>query len=229
METKEFERFRFGFFEERQSARNGLAKVALSQLEGAERIVAENMLIEYLPDSRAIDGLAVLRSRRALPRLLEIFEAECAAQRGGDRDRSPCDLIRLAKALWQIAPGDRRFVVAITDALASADNPLHRIRAAQELFGVHDGAAARALDSALDDGEKLVRHQAARALFAMHGLPTDKEHYLTAMYRMMSTDATVRQDAKREILAAIRAQPPAGAAEARNASTTAPFDRAART
>ena len=211
METREFERFRFGFFEDRQSARNGLAKAALSQLEGAERIVAEDMLIAHLPDSRAVVGLAALRSRRALPRLLEIFETQRAAQRAaacaGDRDWSPSDLIRLAKALWQISPGDQRFVDAMTDALAFADNPLHRIRAAQELFGVHDGAAARALERALDDPEKLVRHQAASALFELHGLPMEKENCRKLMYLMMSNDEILREGAKGEILAAIGSQP----------------------
>jgi hypothetical protein len=71
-----FERFRFSFFEDPLSARDGLEMEALAALEGDERIRAEDMLLDYLPDTRAAIGLGALRSRRAEPALAELFEAE---------------------------------------------------------------------------------------------------------------------------------------------------------
>jgi hypothetical protein len=44
-----FERFRFSFFEDPDSARQGLDTTGLAQLEGEERARAEDMLIRFLP------------------------------------------------------------------------------------------------------------------------------------------------------------------------------------
>ncbi len=44
-----FERFQFSFFEDPNSARDGLATAALAQLEGEERIRAEDMLLIPFP------------------------------------------------------------------------------------------------------------------------------------------------------------------------------------
>ena len=71
-----FERFRFSFFEDNNSARDGLDTTALGELTGEERARAEDMLIDYLPDTRAVIGLGVLRVRRAEPLLVPLFEAE---------------------------------------------------------------------------------------------------------------------------------------------------------
>ena len=51
------ERFRLSFFEDPDSARQGLDTPALAGLVGEERERAEAMLIAFLPDSRAIIGL----------------------------------------------------------------------------------------------------------------------------------------------------------------------------
>ena len=71
-----FERFRLSFFEDPNSARDWLDAAALAQLEGEERARAEDMLLEYLPDSRGVIELGVLRSRRAEFRLAQLLEAE---------------------------------------------------------------------------------------------------------------------------------------------------------
>jgi hypothetical protein len=65
-----FEHFRFSFFDDPNSVRDGLDTAALAALTGEERVRAEDLLIAALPDSRAIIGLGVLRSRRAEPRLV---------------------------------------------------------------------------------------------------------------------------------------------------------------
>jgi len=98
-----FERFVFSFFEDSDSAREGLDTEALGRLVGEERRRAGDMLINALPDSRAIIGLGVLRSQRAEPNLLRLFEAERLAQRHSkllpDLGWSPYKLLHLVKAL----------------------------------------------------------------------------------------------------------------------------------
>ncbi|MFL4968873.1 MAG: HEAT repeat domain-containing protein [Xanthobacteraceae bacterium] len=205
-----FERFRFSFFEDTDSARQGLDTVALAQLAGEERTRAEDMLIRYLPDSRGIIGLGVLRSRRAEPGLVGLFEAERLAQGASklrrDSDWLPYRLIFLAKALWQIRPNPR-WPAAVIDVLASADEPIQRQTAAEELYDVRDPATVRALMTALDDPEGLVRHHAARGLLAIHGLPVDSDDAAHMTYRVMSDDAARREGGKRDILAAIAGRP----------------------
>src|SRR5258705_2313977 len=65
MASAAFERFRFSFFEDPDSPRNGLDIKALAALEGEERSRAEDMLLQYLPDTRAVIGLGALGSRQA--------------------------------------------------------------------------------------------------------------------------------------------------------------------
>jgi hypothetical protein len=54
---------RFSFFEDPDSPRNGLDLKALAALEANERNRAEDMLLQYLPDTRGVIGLGTLRSR----------------------------------------------------------------------------------------------------------------------------------------------------------------------
>ena len=70
------------------------------------------MLIRYLPDTRVVIGLGVLRSRRGEPLLVHLFNAERQAQ----RDSSSYSLVELSKALWQIRP-DSRLLAAVTEVL----------------------------------------------------------------------------------------------------------------
>jgi len=213
-----FERFRYSFFEDPDSWRDGLDKASLAQLEGEERTRAETMLIARLPDDRAIIGLGVLRSERAAPRLVQLFVAERKQQfedprrprsdsrRGSDRDWLPYRLIHLAKALWQIRP-DAGWPAAAIDVLAFADNAIQRQTAAEELYDVRDPATVQALIKALDDPYGLVRHHAARALLAIHGLAADSRDPQHMTYRVMSDDAARHEGAKRDILAAIAGRP----------------------
>jgi hypothetical protein len=198
MTSPAFERFRFSFFEDPDSPRNGLDMAALAALEGEERTRAEEMLLQYLPDTRGVIGLGALRSRRAERALVQLFEA--GQGWGGSAQ------IYLAKALWQIRP-DPRWLEAVIEVLASADEPMRRMTAAEALYGFRDPAAVSALVNALDDSEGLVRHHATRGLLALYGLSdksNDTEH---VMYRVMSTDAERREGGKRDILAAIAGRP----------------------
>jgi hypothetical protein len=194
-----FERFRFSFFEDANSARDGLDLAALAALEGDERSRAEQMLLQYLPDTRAVIGLGVLRSRRAESALVPLFEAERASGSGGAG-------MYLAKALWQIRP-DPRWLQAMIDILASAKKPTQRQNAAVALHDVRDPATAPALVRALEDPDGLVRHHAARALLALHGLPDQSDDSQHVIYRVMSDNPERREGGKRELLAAIAGRP----------------------
>src|SRR6266545_1203005 len=147
MASPAFERFRFSFFEDPDSPRNGLDMNALAALEGEERSRAEDMLLQYLPDPRGLE--------------------------------------------------------AVIEVLASADEPMRRLTAAEALYDFRDPAAVAALVKALDDPEGLVRYHAARGLLALHGLPDDSKDPQHMMYQVMSDDAERHDGGKRDILAAI--------------------------
>jgi HEAT repeat protein len=183
-----FDHFRFSFFEDTDSARQGLDLASLSALQGEERDRAEELLIHYLPDARGVIGLGVLRSRKAEGALLRLFEEERKAQAESARDPdpywTPYGLIDLAKALWQI-----------------------RLSAAEALYDVRDPSAAIGLTTALGDPEPLVRYHAARGLLSIYGItdaPTDPNHMI---YRIMSKDTVRREQGKEEILSAIAGRP----------------------
>lgn len=199
-----FKRFRFSFFEDPNSAHDGLDTEALAELKAEERSQAEDMLIRYLPDTRGVIGLGVLRSRRAELQLLRLFNAE------RQDDPTSGAVVELAKALWQIRP-DPRWLAAATRVLAAAEYDMQRMNAAIALSVFRDIEAVGPLVTALDDPSDLVRHHAARALLLIHGLSgqanvtTNSEKHM--MYRVMSDDAAERESGKRDILAAIAGRP----------------------
>jgi hypothetical protein len=209
MTSAEFERFRFSFFEDKNSARDGLATSALAELQGEEAAHAEAILIGFLPDTRGVIGLGILRSRRAEPALTRMFEDEQRAQReaaaAGGEPWQTDQMVYLAKALWQIRP-DRRWLDAILGVLA-AGGDWQRQMAVEELRGVNDPVVVPALIKAIDDTEPLVRHHAARGLLEMHGLSTETLDPAHMMYRIMSGDAARRESGKQDILAAIDGRP----------------------
>jgi HEAT repeat protein len=201
-----FERFHFSFFEDQDSARQGLDLVALGELTAEERARAEALLMAYLPDSRGVIGLGVLRSARAAPALLALFEAEQRAKLAHGSGWYPYGLIAIARALWQI---DRnpRWPASIIAVLTSASDPIERQTAAQALCDIRDPAAVTALRETLDAPEPLVRYHAGRGLLIIHGVmpaaalpPVGSDHML---YRVMSKDPARREGGKQDILAAI--------------------------
>jgi hypothetical protein len=209
MASAEFERFRFSFFEDKYSARDGLATTALAELKGEEAGQAEELLMGFLPDTRGVIGLGILRSRRAEPALTRMFEDEQRAQSkaaaAGDEPWQTDQLVYLAKALWRIRP-DRRWLDAIVGVLATGDD-WPRQMAVQELRGVSDPVAVPALIGALDDTQPLVRYHAACRLLEMYGLPTKSREPTHMIYRIMSKDAARRDGGKQDILAAIAGRP----------------------
>jgi hypothetical protein len=205
-----FERFRFKFFEDPNSARDGLDLATLAKLDGEERNRAEAMLLDFLPDTRGVIGLGVLRSRRAEPELIRLFEAERFAEREAKRIPDtlwyPFALIDLARALWLIDL-EPRWLAALIDVLAASTDETARQTAAEALYDIRDPAAVRALTKALDDPEALVRYHAARGLLGIHGLPNSSMDPENMMYRVMSDGNARRDGGKRDILAAIAGRP----------------------
>ena len=212
--SADFERFRWSFFEDNDSPRNGLDTVALRRLAGKERRTAERMLIRYLPDARGVIGLGALRSARAEPQLRRLFMAERRAQRAAHGTPASTGrvymLLYLAKALWPIRP-HAHYLAAVTDVLAASNRHLSRMEAAIALSVFRHTAAVRALIKALDDPERLVRHHAANSILAIHGLrdldDTSNVNMEHMIYRIMSEDADKRDGGKRDVLAAIAGRP----------------------
>jgi HEAT repeats len=207
-----FDRFKFSFFKDPTSAQDALDTAALEQLQGDERQRAEDMLIAFLPDSRAVIGLGVLRSQRAKLRLMALFVGErarqAAAVAGFDNDWNPLGIVYLARALWLIDP-DPQWPAAAIDVLRFSKSWTARQEAADALSGVRDPASVDALIKALDDGEPLVRFSAARALLATYGQRAEPMDPSAVVYRVMSNDAAHRAAAKNDILAAIAGHRPA--------------------
>jgi len=83
-----FDRFKYSFFDDPLSARDGLDTSSLAALQDGERARAETMLLAFLPDARAVIGLGVLRSRKALAALTALFDAERKHQHHA-RDERP--------------------------------------------------------------------------------------------------------------------------------------------
>ena len=201
-----FHRFKYSFFEDPTSARDALDISSLTALEGNERVKAETMLLEFLPDSRAVIGLGVLRSRKAEAELMRLFDVkrrqqleaqhDAQMQPGGPDEWHPSAMLYLAHALWRIHP-DPRWPQAVIEALSSARHWVFRQEAVEALYGINEPAAVQALTNALDDEEPLVRHAAAR------GLPVQPTDPQDMTIRVMSGDAARRESGKRDILAAI--------------------------
>ena len=160
--------------------------------------------------SRAVIGLGVLRSRRAEPQLVELFEAERQAQLDAKGNSGSAwyahGLMDLARALWLIDP-DPRWPVAAIDALADGREWTERMEAAMALYDVRDPVVVPPLIGALDDADALVRYHAARGLLAVHGLPVDTKDLDHMVYRVMSDAAARRESGKEDILAAIAGRP----------------------
>jgi HEAT repeat protein len=214
-----FQRFRYSFFEDPTSAQDALDIPSLARLEGDELRQAESLLLAFLPDSRAVIGLGVLRSRAAQPELTALFETErkqqiearhnAAMQPDGASEWYPSGLLYLAQALWRVDPGPRWPQAAI-EVLSSAPYWVFRQEAVEALAGVNEPSAVQAFVHALDDAEPLVRHAAARGLLALYGLPTDPTDLQSMAIRVMSDDAARREGGKQEILAAIAGRTAAG-------------------
>lgn len=199
--TPAFERFRWSFFDDIDSARQGLDTAALAALDGEERRRAEDMLLRLLPDTRGVIGLGVLRCRRAEPALVQLLLAGHEANGSG--------LIYLLAALWRIRPDARWRDMAI-EVLDRSLDPIRRMNAAVALRDFRDPMVALGLAQALDDPDGLVRHHAARSLLALHGCCDETDDPRHMIYGVMTDDMARREVAKGDIIAALSGRPIAG-------------------
>jgi HEAT repeat protein len=210
-----FERFKYSFFEDPTSAQDALDRASLASLQGDERTRAEDMLIAFLPDARAVIGLGVLRSKKAEPELEQLFDEKLKEQADTARDAqkqdgyNPLGLLFLCRALWLIDP-DPRWPLPAIAALGSAGDWVHRQEAAEALGAMHAPESVAALTKALDDVDALVRFSAARGLLAIYGLSYDPVDIQSMVYRVMAEDAARRDGGKRDVLAAIAGRAMAG-------------------
>lgn len=186
-----FRTFWFSFYEERDYPRHRLDVDALLALQGRERDLAERMLIEALPDARAVVGLGALRSRNALRRLTDMFEAECAAAQQAriaeNADWSGAGMIATAQALWRIEPC-ARLSRALIGRLRHAAAWTERMDAAAALAAMAGEEVEAALFEALDDRDALVRHHAARSLLTIHGVTVDARAAHHMIYCVMGAE-----------------------------------------
>jgi hypothetical protein len=203
-----FERFKCSFFEDPKSAQDALDTVSLASLAGDERAQAEQMLIAFLPDSRAVIGLGVLRSKKAGPELKRLFDAALKeqAEAAGDAQRqleyNALGLVYLARALWLIEP-DPRWPVPVIGVLNAGYYWMQRQEAAEVLAVMPTPEAAAALTRGLDDTEDSVRFSAARSLLTLYGLPVPPMEPQSVTIQVMSADPARHDAAKRDLLAAI--------------------------
>jgi hypothetical protein len=200
--SPEFEDFRGSFFGGAAARCDGLDFPALAALRGRERRLAEAMLADALPETRAIAGLGALASRRARRRLAALFEQESAAALRCGETWSGAALIAAAAALWRIAP-HYRYARAAIGRLRGAPCGRERIEAAIALGRMPTDEADRALEEALDDEDALVRHYAARALLELHGVPVNARAAHGMIYRVMASQAERRAAGRRDLAAAI--------------------------
>ncbi len=205
-----YERFRYAFFEDPNSARDVLDVAALLALKDEERTLAETDLIGFLPDGRAVIGLGALRSQGAEPRLREIFEAERRKAELAYANRETSSnhylLIWVSRALWQIRPNPA-YSQALIGNLRFDPSDDDRELAASELAQIPAPEVDRALPQALDDPDPLVRYHVARALLRIHGLSFDPTDLKTLPVLLMSSDPARREAAKQNLLAMIAGRP----------------------
>jgi hypothetical protein len=205
-----FEEFRFSFFEDPDSARDQLVTAPLLELHGEERALAEQMLLDFLPDGRAIIGLGLLRSKRAKPRLLEIFAAERIKAIGlyatRESDVTLLDLIWSAQALWRIQPS-LSYAQALIENLRASANDTDRSEAAAALADMPIPEVDSALLGCLDDPDTVVRYHVARSLLLIHGQTPNDLDVHSVMARIGSNDPERRGSGKRDLLAAISNKP----------------------
>lgn len=204
-----FAEFRHGFCATGGAGRR-LDLDALAALQGRERRLAEQMLLNALPDVSAIAGLGELAPRRALRRLTALFEQQCARAQAacvaGEAHWSGAVMIATAAALWRIAPQER-FARAVAGRLRYARAASERMDAAAALAGMPTAEVDEALNEALDDRDALVRHHAARALLALHGVEVDARATHFMAYRVMACEAARRQEGLRDIATALAERP----------------------
>jgi len=198
MATNDFQRFLDSFFGTgAEAAKDGPDTAALSRLQGYEQDEAERMLIERLglEDSRAAQGLGIVRSQKALPRIRELMrslEGKASELEGGT-------LVPLSLACYRI-DGDQQAIENIIKVLETSTVDVFRLDAIHALRESGAPEAKEALLRVVENDElPLMRHNAAKALLVMAGKIKDMRESPQVTIRLMIKAPNVRADAVREL------------------------------
>ena len=205
-----FERFRFSFFEDPDSAHQGLDTPALAGLAAKSASERKRCSSRSSPTAAPSSASACW----ARPRRSRIWRrsSKPSAWRNGPRSFSPTRAGCLTDCcIWRRPSGGfgriRAGLLPQSTCSARRAEPIERQEAAEALYDVRDPAAVQALVEALDDPEPLVRYHAARGLLAISGLSAESKDPQHMLYRLMADEASRREGGKRDILAAVAAAP----------------------
>lgn len=204
MPAKNWERFINSFFGHPRIAwRDGLNLPALREMEPDERAQAEQLLLDKLEagsrDPRIVQGLGELACARAVGGLEALLPSPDEMQRVERWHPGFASLVvHSAVALWRIEryPDAPRYVTAVLERLP---HDFERMEAAIALRRLRCAEAVQALKRAWRDPDKLVRYHAVRSLLALHDLLPNEFESPPLALKMMSDDASVRQEAVAEL------------------------------
>jgi len=162
---------------------DGIDPAAVCILEGAERDLAEEMLIKSMEEGShyAAMGLRELRSEKAVPLMKKMLEKVSADL-----------LIEIAIALNVIenTTDYNPFVIKI---LLEYPSPYVRLNAARKLRDFPTPEAIAALYDAVSDIDYLVRNHACESLLFIHGLqPMISEH--KEIFSLIRTNHDTQKD-----------------------------------
>jgi hypothetical protein len=206
MASSDFEQFVATFFGTGpDAAREGPDEAALARLRGDEREQAKEMLFERLgpSDPRPAVGLGVLQAKEAaepIRALMEQYEESAENIDASFLTDTSLALFRIEKA-----PEALGNVVRV---LVRSPYPTNRTHAALTLRQFRDPRAAQALDGSMqNDPDRIVRHNAAKSLLALHGLLPDQTENPPLTIRVMIDAPAVRDQAVEELRALVRERP----------------------
>lgn len=197
MATNDYQRFLDSFFGTGvEAARNGPDTGALSRLQGYEQDEAERMLMDRLSveDTRSAQGLGILRSQKALPKIRELMKS----LEGKESELEGGPLVSLSLACYRI-DGDPQAIANIIKVLETSTVDAFRLDAVHAL---RESGAPDAKDALLrvveNDEVPLLRHNAAKALLVMAGKISDMRESPPVTIRLMVKAPNVLQEAVRE-------------------------------
>jgi hypothetical protein len=198
MATNDFQRFLDSFFGTgAEAAKDGPDTAALLRLQGYEQDEAERMLLERLglDDSRAAQGLGIVRSQKALPRIRELMRS----LEGKEKELEGGTLVPLSLACYRI-DGDPKAIENIIKVLETSTVDVFRLDAIHALRESGAPEAKEALLRAVESDElPLIRHNAAKALLILAGKIKDMRESPQVTIRLMIKAPNVRADAVREL------------------------------
>ncbi len=203
MATHDYQRFLDTFFNTgREAAMDGPDTGALSRLQGYEQDEAERMLIERLSvrDARPAIGLGVLRSQKGAAAVREMMHS----LEGRETELEAGALVAISLACYRI-DGDTKAIENIINVLENSPTDVFRQDAVIALRDSGAPGAEAAIWRAVEhDANNLVRHNAAKAILALHGKLANPRDPPDVTYKVMQQAPHIREEALRELRALLR-------------------------